>query len=252
MKYGKKLRALPASIRKGAATIMDTIPANAIPVLNKKYLFYSRYEKVKSFLKNPSEQNILVSLTKIIGDDDINLLFKNKVNTLATAFESNELMQEHYSTLSYLMAIDYQTYLLDDILNKVDKATMSVSLEGREPFLDHRIIEWAGQLPLEYKYNKGNKKFILKEIVHRHVPKEIMERPKMGFGIPIAHWLQQDLKCLVDQYLDSSFIKKQQIFNNTEIQILKNSFQNGKLEKAEKIWFLLTFQMWYDKWINNN
>jgi asparagine synthase (glutamine-hydrolysing) len=150
------------------------------------------------------------------------------------------------------MAIDYQTYLLDDILNKVDKATMSASLEGREPFLDHRIIEWAGQLPLEYKYNKGNKKFILKEIVHRHVPKEIMERPKMGFGIPIANWLQQDLKYLVDQYLDSSFIEKQEIFNNVVVQELKNSFQNGKMEKAEKIWFLLTFQMWYDKWINNN
>lgn len=252
MKYGKKLRALPTAVRKGAAAIMDNIPANNIPVLNKKYLFYSRYEKVKSFLKNPSEQNILVSLTKIINDNDISGLFKQPVNALATAFESTELKKEHYSTLSYLMAIDYQTYLLDDILNKVDKATMSASLEGREPFLDHRIIEWAGRLPLEYKYNKGNKKFILKEIVHRHVPKEIMERPKMGFGIPIAHWLQQDLKYLVDQYLDSAFIEKQQIFNNTFVQELKISFQNGKMEKAEKIWFLLTFQMWYDKWINNN
>ena len=150
------------------------------------------------------------------------------------------------------MAVDYQTYLVDDILQKVDRAGMRVSLEGREPFLDHRIIEWAAQLPMEYKYNNGNKKFIIKEIVHKYIPKEIMDRPKMGFGIPIANWLQHDLKPFVDQYFDEAFIIKQNIFNNDEIQRIKKSFYHGKIERAEKIWFLLMFQMWYDRWMNNN
>jgi asparagine synthase (glutamine-hydrolysing) len=103
-------------------------------------------------------------------------------------------LKQYYSPLAYMMAIDYQTYLIDDILQKVDRASMTASLEGREPFLDHRVIEWAAQLPDNYKYYKGSKKHIIKEIVHQYIPKELMDRPKMGFAIPIENWLMIDLK----------------------------------------------------------
>jgi asparagine synthase (glutamine-hydrolysing) len=183
---------------------------------------------------------------------DVNELIINEVKPMSTYFDSRELKPEHYSTLSYMMAVDYQTYLLDDILQKVDRAGMTVSLEGREPFLDQRVIEWAAQLPLEYKYNNGSKKFILKEIVHKYIPKEMMDRPKMGFGIPISTWLQKDLKAFVDRYFDSEFVRKQGIFDNDEIQRIKRSFYDGKIERAEKIWYILMFQMWYDRWMNSN
>ena len=202
--------------------------------------------------KNPTEQNILMSLTSQMNAKDLAGLFKTAIKQIPTAFDSTELKEENFGTLSYMMAIDYQTYLLDDILQKVDRAGMSVSLEGREPFLDHRIIEWAAKLPMEYKYNNGIKKFIIKEIVHKYIPKKMMDRPKMGFGIPIADWLQNDLKPFVNKYLDENFIEKQNIFNNIEIQRIRKSFYQGKSERAEKIWYLLMFQMWYDKWINNN
>lgn len=251
-KYGKKLQRIPGFVRKTTSALMDVVPANSIPYFNKKYLFANRYEKVKSLLKNPSEQNLLLSITKQMDSDEIGVLFKNTISTLTTAFDSEELKGESYSTLAYMMAIDYQTYLLDDILQKVDRAGMSVSLEGREPFLDQRVIEWAAQLPMDYKYNNGSKKFILKEIVHKYIPKQLLDRPKMGFGIPIAAWLQKDLKPFVDNYFDEGFIKKQNIFNYAEVQRIKDSFYKGKIERAEKIWYLLMFQMWYDKWMNNN
>lgn len=193
-----------------------------------------------------------MSLTRQMGGRDLTNLFIDEFKAMPSYFDSSDLAPERYSVLSYMMAIDYQTYLLDDILQKVDRAGMSVSLEGREPFLDHRIIEWAAQLPLEYKYNNGNKKFILKEIVHKYIPATMMDRPKMGFGIPIANWLQNNLKPFVDLYFDEQFISKQNIFNNDEIQKIKKSFYEGKVERAEKIWYILMFQMWYDKWINNN
>ncbi len=252
LKYGKKIQSIPGFIRKSAAAAMTAIPATSIPVLSKRSLFPSRYEKVRSLLKNPSEENILMSLVSQMDDGGVRDLFKTTIHRLETAFDSKELSRERYSTLAYNMVIDYQTYMLDDILQKVDRAGMSVSLEGREPFLDHRIIEWAAQLPMEYKYNKGNKKFILKEIVHKYLPKEVMDRPKMGFGIPIADWMQGELKPFADRYFEESFIAKQNIFNNTEVQRLRNSFYNGKIERSEKIWYLLMFQMWYDKWMNGN
>ena len=251
-KYGKKLQRIPGFVRKTTAAVMDVVPANSIPYFNKKYLFANRYEKIKSLLKNPSEQNLLISITKQMDSDEIGDLFKGQIATLPTAFDSGELKGENYSTLAYMMAIDYQTYLLDDILQKVDRAAMSVSLEGREPFLDQRVIEWAAKLPMDYKYNNGSKKFIIKEIVHKYIPKAMLDRPKMGFGIPIAAWLQKDLKPFVDNYFDAAFIQKQNIFNNEEVQRIKDSFYKGKIERAEKIWYLLMFQMWYDKWMNNN
>ena len=252
MKYGKRIQNIPGFMRKTAAAMMDAIPAGSIPVMNKKYLFHSRYEKLKTLFKDPSHQNILMSMTRQMSEKDIAGLFKDPVSRIVTAFDSKELKRKDNAVLDYMMAIDYQTYLPDDILQKVDRATMSVSLEGREPFLDQRVIEWAAQLPMEYKYNNGNKKFIIKEIVHQYLPKAIMDRPKMGFGIPIAAWLQNDLKAFVDQYLDEAFIEKQNIFDNNEIQRIRRSFYQGRTERAEKIWYLLMFQMWYDKWMNNN
>lgn len=251
-KYGKLIQKIPSPLRKSAAGIMNFIPAKNIPVFNKKYLFQSRYQKIKSVIKDPSEENIMLQLTRVMEDADVTRLLKKPFLILETGLNSTELKDEYYSSLSYMMAIDYQTYMVDDILQKVDRATMSVSLEGREPFLDHRIIEWAARLPLNYKYNKGNKKHIIKEIVHQYLPKEVMDRPKTGFGIPIAHWLQSELKPFVDEFLSESFILKQEIFHHEEIKKIINSFYNGKSERAETIWYLLMFQMWYNKWINNN
>jgi asparagine synthase (glutamine-hydrolysing) len=252
MKYGKTIQSMPSFVRKSLASVMNIIPASSIPYLNKKYLFSSRYEKLKSLFNNPSEQNILMSLTQQMNQNDIEKLFKKTTHIVSTAFDSKELNKDNFSTLAYMMAIDYQTYLLDDILQKVDRAGMSVALEGREPFLDHRVIEWAAQLPMEFKYNNGNKKFIIKEIVHKYIPKEMIDRPKMGFGIPIADWLQKELKPFVDQYFDEKFIQHQNIFNFEEVTRIKKSFYEGKIERAEKIWYILMFQMWYDKWMNNN
>ena len=252
IKYGNKLNKIPGFVRKAVAGVMQTIPADSIPVLNKQYLFHSRYEKLKNLLKQPSVENILQSITQQMTAPEINKMFKEKVSVLPSGFDSKELLEANYSGMAYMMAIDYQTYMLDDILQKVDRATMSVSLEGREPFLDQRIIEWAAQLPMEYKYNNGSKKFILKEIVHKYLPKTMMDRPKMGFGIPIAKWLQGDLRQYVDQYLSSDFVRKQDLFDEAVVKNICDAFYAGKVERAEKLWYLLMFQMWYDKWINNN
>ncbi|MBL7766127.1 MAG: asparagine synthase (glutamine-hydrolyzing) [Chitinophagaceae bacterium] len=250
MRYGKKLMALPPLTRKVLHTTMDTISADRIPYFRNKYLFHSRYEKIKNVLRNTQSQHVSALFSKQFDDAALAKLLSQPFETLSTAFDSRELRHEDYHILSHMMAIDYQTYLLDDILQKVDRAAMSVSLEGREPFLDHRVIEWAASLPVHYKYQKGIKKHILKAITHKHIPQAMMDRPKMGFAIPIETWLQTELKDKLDYYFGATFVKQQNIFDTQELNRILSNFRLGKKEYAEKIWYLLMFQMWYDTWMN--
>jgi asparagine synthase (glutamine-hydrolysing) len=250
MKYGNKLNQLPAFLKKGLSGLMDAVPADNIPVLNNRYNFHNRYEKIKGLLKDSSPKNVMLSLSRQFDDREILKIFKNKIFSLPTAYLSDELNPEFYSPLAYMMAVDYQTYLVDDILQKVDRASMCSGLEGREPFLDHRVIEWAAQLPDHYKYNKGIKKYIIKDIVHQYIPKALMDRPKMGFAIPVEKWLMSDLKGKVQYYLQDEKIIEQGIFDILFVQKLKDDFYSGKKEYAVKIWYLLMFQMWYEKWMN--
>lgn len=251
LKYGRTIGNIPGVVRKGIAGLMDSIPSQKIPVMKDKYNFHNRYEKMKMILREPSDEKIMLSLSQQFTDDQIVEIMNHRTELLNTYYESTELQKQFYSPLSYMMAVDYQTYLLDDILQKVDRATMSVSLEGREPFLDHRIIEFASRLPDEYKYKDGVKKRILKDIVHDYVPKEMMDRPKMGFAIPVADWLQNELKHLVEEFCSESRLKEHELFDIPAIQSLLRDFFDGKKEYDVKVWYLLMFQMWYDKWMRS-
>lgn len=248
-RYGKKLSAIPKPVRKVAVAAMESISSEKIPYLRNKQNFHSRYDKLKNLLSDPSPSELLKNLSQVFTNKEIKELFNEPVSELTTAHSSTELKAGYSDPLSYMMAIDYQTYMVDDILQKVDRATMSVSLEGREPFLDQAIIEWAAQLPSEFKYYNGQKKYILKQIVHKYIPKEIMERPKMGFGIPIENWLNNELKNLVQEYLSEESMQQHGLFNVKEVRKTVTDFFNGRKEKHLKVWYLLTFQMWYRKWM---
>lgn len=248
LRYGRKLNKIPGFVRHSMVGLMKSIPSERIPVLRNKYNFHNRYEKLKNVIANPSDEHIMLSLSQQFTDAQLKSVLNVNFKTLETHYTSNELINGK-SSLAYMMAIDYQTYLLDDILQKVDRSTMSQSLEGREPFLDQHIIEFAARLPDDYKYHNGSKKRILKDIVHQYVPRELMDRPKMGFAIPIAEWMNTELRDLVESFLSESIIKDQGILNWQYVFRLKTDFFNGKKEYDVKIWYILTFQMWYAKWM---
>lgn len=247
-RYGNKLRSIPKPLRKMAAATMEKVSSESIPFFRNKYNFHSRYDKLKNLLHDPSPSELLKNLSQVFSKSDLQKLFAVDFEELPTVHNSTELKPQFYDPLSYMMAIDYQTYMADDILQKVDRATMSVSLEGREPFLDQKIIEWVAQLPSDYKYHRGQKKYILKKIVHKYVPKEMMERPKMGFGIPVESWLGNELKDFVNEYLSEKNLDHG-LFNVQKVKNLVSEFFNGRTEKHLKIWYLLMFQMWYKRWM---
>ena len=250
-RYGKTLNSIPKAVRKILVGAMGNISSEKIPVLKNKYNFHNRYEKLKIVLNDPSEKEIMLSLSQQFNDEQMKSVMKSEFKSLPTMFQSKEMLEDFKSPLSYMMAIDFQTYMLDDILQKVDRATMTNSLEGREPMLDHRILEFAAQLPDEYKYQNGIKKRILREIAHEYVPQELLDRPKMGFAIPIAKWLKNELRDHVEEYLNEDRIEKQGIFNWAFIAKLKIGFYSGRKEYDSKLWYFLMFQMWYEKWMEN-
>lgn len=247
-RYGNKLRSIPKPLRKMAAATMERVSSENIPFFKNRYNFHSRYDKLKNLLNDPSPSELLKNLSQVFNKKDLEKLMAGDFRELSTPHNSTGLKPGFYDPLSYMMAVDYQTYMVDDILQKVDRATMSVSLEGREPFLDQEIIEWAAQLPSDYKYREGQKKYILKQIVHKYIPKEMMERPKMGFGIPVESWLGNELKELVREYLSEENLSHG-LFNPNEVANLVTDFFNGRTEKHLKIWYLLMFQMWYKQWM---
>ena len=175
-------------------------------------------------------------------------LFKN------TRLHENKAIQVNKNpaireTLSVALAMDYKMYMQNDILTKVDRATMSVSLEGREPFLDHRVIEFAAQLPYTFKLGYTSK-MILKDVVYKYIPKEMMDRPKSGFEIPVSQWLKGDLSYLIENYMNKTSLEKTGVFNTDYVIELKNDFFNDKLKDPFIIWKILQFQMWHEKWMN--
>jgi asparagine synthase (glutamine-hydrolysing) len=239
---------VPKILRKAVAGMMENVSSESIPYFNKQYNFHSRYQKIRNLLNDPSPEEMLKNLSQVFTNEEIDELFLDKVKELPTAHSSNELQPQFYDPLSYMMAVDYQTYMADDILQKVDRAGMSVSLEGREPFLDQTIIEWAAQLPNEYKYHNGDKKYIIKQLVYKYIPKEMMDRKKMGFGIPVDKWLNNELKGLVQEYLSEAKLNEHKLFNTAYVHKITSSFFNGRTDLYLKIWYLLMFQMWYERW----
>ncbi len=164
--------------------------------------------------------------------------------------KTNNKNIEVLDNFSKMMLVDLNTYLTDDILVKTDRATMGTALECREPFLDVKIFEYSSRMPIELKYRNGISKKILKKILYKYVPKELLDRPKQGFNVPIHEWFRfkKDLRALYLEYLNEDKIKREGLFNHKEVSKLLNNGLENKGIDSYKLWFLFVFEMWRERY----
>jgi asparagine synthase (glutamine-hydrolysing) len=163
---------------------------------------------------------------------------------VATLYDSADYASRDGDFPSLLGELDLQAYLPNDILTKVDRSAMALSLETRVPLLDHRVVEFALSIPLSLKWRAGQTKWLLRQVLYRHVPPKLIDRPKMGFGVPIGQWLRGSLREWAEDLLAPSRLLREGFFNPAPIAAKWQEHLAGTRDWQYPLWDVLMFQAW--------
>ncbi len=242
---------IPYVIRKILSSLILLLNPNKINLLFSFYnnfisktedyrLFGEKIHKVAHLLTSLNDEDIYQHLSNVNWSnknifDQINILEDNGLPIL-----NNKPFDEK------MMLWDLLDYLPNDILTKIDRATMSSSLEARSPFLDHNVVEFALKIPNRYKIKDNETKWILKEILRKYLPNEAINKPKMGFSIPLDNWLRSEIKDWAEELLSINNLKKHDIFNFNYIRKLWFLHKSRKFNFQHQLWPILIYLSWYD------
>ncbi len=246
-KAGQIYQRVPKFMRQGIIAPF----LNMIPPTEKKKGLINRARRFTEGMRLPEDLAHTRWMIFLQEADKTRLYSQDFWNNLNYE-ESFEFIRNHFNgvqtsdELNRQLYVDIKTYLVDDILFKVDRMSMATSLEARVPFLDHRFVEFTATLPSKLKLNGTNTKFILKDAMKELLPPEILKRGKEGFSIPIKNWLKKDLKNLMLDVLDPQKIKREGFFNPDYVQRLTQEHLTGKENHSHRLWAIMVFGIWQD------
>jgi asparagine synthase (glutamine-hydrolysing) len=251
-----QLGTIPAGLRKATARGMRSIneqtwskllalPLQAAPARFRVGHPGQKVHKLAEVLATPTLEAAYLRLLSQWNDP---LGIVTGTDEPATILSSPSPELQALDGPSRMMYLDLVTYLPDDILVKVDRAAMAVSLETRVPLLDHRIIEFAWQLPTAQKISGNATKRVLRRVLHRHVPPVLVERPKMGFGVPIDQWLRGPLRAWAAQLLNPARLERTGLLRAAPVTTIWNEHQSGHRNWQYALWNVLMFQAWLERW----
>lgn len=254
----RHMNRIPPSARKLLHNSLEKIPVyglapfyqavrHCLPQRFRVENFPDKWQKLVSQLSHSELSELYRMTVSIWSRDEIFNLTGCRVppSTYEDVFSNTE----HCSTLKKLLVADQLTYLPDGMLTKVDRASMAASLEVRVPLLDHRVVEFTARLPNSYKCRNGKGKYLLTELLCKYVPRQLVERPKMGFGVPIAKWFRKELKELLHDYLSSERLKKEGRLDTKTVSRCLDEHQNGTANHQHRLWSLLMWEMWRERWL---
>lgn len=250
------IRGSPRTLRTAAAAGIEAVgPAGwdalygivepLLPASRRYTLPGDKLQKLAGLLSSRSPDELYLRLVSLWKEPGEIVLGAHEPQTVLRDPSTPRLVPNFTERMMYT---DLVTYLPDDILTKVDRASMGVSLEARSPLLDHRLVEWAWRLPLRWKRRHGQGKWLLRQLLHRYVPRPLVDRPKTGFAIPIDVWLRGPLKEWAEDLLDESRIQQEGIFDPRPIRAAWSAHLSGHRNEQYRLWVILMFQAWRARW----
>lgn len=244
-------RFIPLSFRKILASWLSSMSPNSWMKLSKILLslnpridFKNKMQKVSNVLDSKTTHDFYYTLCSHWQNPTEVVIGSKEPGTLLTEFKPKLI---NLNSQQEMMVLDFLTYLPDDILVKIDRASMASSLETRAPFLDHKLIEYVWKIPHSLKFRNGQGKQILRNVLNKYVPKELTERPKMGFSIPIDIWLRGPLRDWAETLLNEKKLQKEGYFNTKLIRDKWSEHLKGKTNWHYDLWDILMFQAWLDE-----